>query len=61
MIKSRPNMNKMTIILRSLMELIVTTLFNKMLEKLNFAGVIRLLDEVMILPVTIIGLLCTSL
>jgi len=32
-----------------------------MLEKLDFAGVIRLLDEVMILPVTIIGLLCTIL
>jgi len=27
-----------------------------MLENLDFAGVIRLLDEVMILPVTIIGL-----
>jgi len=37
----------------------VTRLFNKMLEKLDLAGVIRLLDEVMmILPVTIIGLLC---
>jgi len=32
-----------------------------MLEKLDFAGVIRLLDEVMILPVIIMGLLCTSL
>jgi len=32
-----------------------------MLEKLDFAGVFRLLDKVMILPVTIIGLLCTSL
>jgi len=32
-----------------------------MLEKLDFAYVIRLLDEVMILPVTIIGLFCTSL
>jgi len=28
-----------------------------MLQKLDFAGVIRLLDEVMILPVIIIGLL----
>jgi len=36
-------------------------LFNNMLEKLYFAGVIKLLDEGMILPVTIIGLLCTSL
>jgi len=32
-----------------------------MLEKLDFSGVIKLLDEVMILPVTMIGLLCTSL
>jgi len=32
-----------------------------MLEKLDIAVVITLLDEVMILPVTIIGLLCTSL
>jgi len=32
-----------------------------MLEKLDFAGVIKLLDEVMILSLTIIGLLCTSL
>jgi len=32
-----------------------------MLEKFDFTGVIRLLDEIMILPVTIIGLLCTSL
>jgi len=32
-----------------------------MLEKLDFAGITRLLDEVMILPVTITGLLYTSL
>jgi len=32
-----------------------------MLEKLDFAGVIKLLDEVIIFPLTIIGLLCTSL
>jgi len=31
-----------------------------MLEKLDFAGLIRLLDEVMILPVTIIGLLACN-
>jgi len=42
-------------------KVIVTTLLNKMLEKFDFAGVIRLLDEVMILQVTVIGLLCTSL
>jgi len=31
-----------------------------MLEKFYFAGVIRLLDEVMFLPVTIIGLLANN-
>jgi len=38
-------------------KVIVTTFFNKMLEKLDFAGNYWLLDEVMILPATIIGLL----
>jgi len=38
--------------------LLVTLFFNKMLEKLDFDGVIRLFDEVMILPETLIGLLC---